>query len=113
MPSIELSWIRLEAEDGGILNRLPEAIVLPEGTRIEEALEKIGYAPDQIAVLIQSRAVSIFGHYATPALALHPGDRIEILDKLRFNPMESRRRRAAHKQHRPKGVRKSGLASPK
>lgn len=113
MPSIEISWIRLEEDDAGVLNRFPTAIQVPEGSSIESALALLGYNAEQIQDQIQTRGVSIFGQYATPGVLLHPGDRIEILDKLRFNPMESRRRRAAHKNQRSKGVRKSGLASPK
>ncbi|MFT0548348.1 RnfH family protein [Allopusillimonas ginsengisoli] len=42
----------------------------------------------------------IFGQVCAPERALQDGDRVEIYRPLNFDPMESRRRRAQHKQNR-------------
>ena len=46
--------------------------------------------------MLERRAVAIHGMYATESTILFEGDRLEILDELQFDPMESRRRRAQH-----------------
>lgn len=61
------------------------------------ALSVIGLNPAQATLLIQDKAVAVYGQYAADDTVLHEGDRLEILDALCFDPMESRRRRAQHK----------------
>lgn len=100
---IEVSWIRLNPEDPGVLTRLPQLISLQEGSTVLEGLLQIGLPQSTAHKLLKTRAVAIFGVYALESTLLHTGDRIEILDKLLADPMESRSRRVAHK-------RKLGLA---
>jgi uncharacterized protein len=90
-------WLELGSGDGGVLTTRPSAINLPEKATVEQALHAIGMDTERIAWLLKERAVAIYGLYATEGMMLHPGDRIEILDGLSFDPMESRRRRARHK----------------
>jgi uncharacterized protein len=75
---ILVQWLELKASDGGILTRIPATILLPSVSTVAQALNAIGL-------------------YATENTLLHDGDRLEILDDLKFDPMESRRRRARHK----------------
>lgn len=90
-------WLELGPGDDGVISASPTAINLPEKTTIEQALQAIGIDNARIARLLKERAVAVYGLYATGGTVLHPGDRIEILDGLNFDPMESRRRRAQHK----------------
>lgn len=94
---ITIEWIELHSHDPGVLNRKPAKLELPSGTVVPAALATLGYAPEQIDEMLSKRAVAVFGLYATAHTVLHAGDRLEILDTLQFNPMESRRRRQAHK----------------
>jgi uncharacterized protein len=101
--TIEVSWIRLNPEDPGVLTRAPQSLKLAVGATIVEGLLAAGIAENTAHRLIKSRSVAVFGVYALDSTVLYDGDRIEILDKLLGDPMESRSRRVAHK-------RKMGLA---
>jgi putative ubiquitin-RnfH superfamily antitoxin RatB of RatAB toxin-antitoxin module len=94
---ITIEWIRLQNTDSGVLNRGPDKLELPSRALVPAALLALGYTPSQIDAMLNKRAVAVFGLYATAHTVLHAGDRLEILDELQFNPMESRRRRQAHK----------------
>ncbi|MDH4395774.1 MAG: RnfH family protein [Limnobacter sp.] len=98
-----VSWIRLNPEDAGVLTRAPEPLELPVGATIVQGLLAAGIAQNTVHRLIKTRSVAVFGVYALDSTVLYEGDRIEILDKLLADPMESRSRRVAHK-------RKLGLA---
>lgn len=110
---MQCSWIWLDESDGGLVDRQATAFSLPTGARIEDALQTLGYSQAQTNLLLSQRAVSVFGLYARPQTTLHPGDRIEILDALRFDPMESRRRRAEHKAKNNAGVNQQTVAKPR
>lgn len=90
-------WLELCPGDGGVLTTSPHPLDLPEKTTVEQALFVIGLDEDRVASLFKERAVAVYGLYAKEGTILHPGDRIEILDGLSFDPMESRRRRAQQK----------------
>lgn len=94
---IQIQWLELKPEDGGVLTQAPHILTLPEGSTASAALRTIGWPEQRIAKLLERRAVAIYGMYATENTVLHEGDRLEILDELNFDPMESRRRRAQHK----------------
>lgn len=94
---ISIKWIELQSRDSGILNRQPQTLELPSGALVPAALAALGYSLAQVDEMLSKRAVAVFGLYATAHTVLHAGDRLEILDVLQFNPMESRRRRQAHK----------------
>lgn len=95
--TIKLSWIELTSQDTGILQRMPTHFTLPEGSTVGHALDALNFGQVK-EQLLKSRSVAVFGQYALAETLLHEGDRIEILDALRFDPKESRRRRAAHKE---------------
>lgn len=94
---IQIQWLELKPEDGGVLMQAPHILTLPEGSTASAALRTIGWPEQRIVTLLERRAVAIYGMYATENTVLHEGDRLEILDELNFDPMESRRRRAQHK----------------
>lgn len=94
---IRVEWIELKNTDDGVLTRSPETLQLAPGSTVPQALALIGLSADVITTLLQKRAIAVHGLYATDNTVLFGGDRIEILDELQFDPMESRRRRARHK----------------
>ena len=68
------------------------------GCTIEQALKQSGlYAgfPDLTNCI---EAVGVFGQVKSLSEIVTDGDRVEVYRRLNFDPMESRRRRAAHKQ---------------
>lgn len=69
-----------------------------QGTDIATAIKKSGFSDAFPDYPVQTPAVGIFGRRCDPAEVLEQGDRIEIYRPLRYDPMESRRRRAAHRK---------------
>ncbi|HEY1058693.1 MAG TPA: RnfH family protein [Limnobacter sp.] len=94
---MQVQWIELLPEDGGLLPKSPATLEVPDASTVEAVLRLLGRTSADIKALLEARAVSVYGVYASANTILHPGDRLEILDALRFNPMDSRRRRAQHK----------------
>jgi putative ubiquitin-RnfH superfamily antitoxin RatB of RatAB toxin-antitoxin module len=94
---IHVQWLELKPQDAGILTEPAKFLQLPANTTVGQALHAIGLDPVRIHNLLDQRAVAVYGLYATDNTVLHDGDRLEILDGLKFDPMDSRRRRAQHK----------------
>jgi putative ubiquitin-RnfH superfamily antitoxin RatB of RatAB toxin-antitoxin module len=94
---IQVQWLELKTKDPGVLTTLPEVLQLPPQSTVKQALLAIGLDPARVQQLLEQRAVAVFGLYATDKTVLFDGDRVEILDGLKFDPMDSRRRRAQHK----------------
>ncbi|HEX4856081.1 MAG TPA: RnfH family protein [Limnobacter sp.] len=92
-----IHWLELKPEMAGVITSSPSPLELPGGSTVGFALAAIGIKQDVATALLDSRAVAVFGQYASEDTVLHNGDRLEILDALSFDPMESRRRRAMHK----------------
>ncbi|MGE4339751.1 MAG: RnfH family protein [Pigmentiphaga sp.] len=67
------------------------------GATVAEAVAASGFAAAFPGVDPWAQGVGVFGLQRPAAFALRDGDRIEIYRPLTFDPMESRRRRAAHK----------------
>lgn len=61
---------------------------LPAGATIADALAACGLALDEVA------GYAVFGELVPPARPLRDGDRVELLEALRLDPKEARRRRA-------------------
>lgn len=107
MAEIAVSCILLGSEDGGCLLREPSGLRLQNGATVAEALLQFtGLSDADVAGLFSARRVAVFGVTAQAGDCLHEGDRIEVLDDLHFDPMESRRRRARHKAEQPKSRRR-------
>jgi len=94
---IRIQWIELKTADGGVLVREPDTMEVPSGCTVHQALVTLGHSQTRITELLANRAVAVYGMYANENTVLFEGDRLEILDELNFDPMESRRRRARHK----------------
>lgn len=74
-----------------------EALELPAGATVADALAASALASRLPAGEVDPERLAVFGHKATPATPLGDGDRIEILRPLQCDPKEVRRQRAAGK----------------
>ncbi|ANN66869.1 RnfH family protein [Bordetella bronchialis] len=72
-------------------------VELPAGATAAEAIAASGFMQDFPGVDPWRAGVGVFGRVVQPGYTLHDGDRVEIYRPLAFDPMESRRRRAAHR----------------
>lgn len=75
-------------------------LVLAAGATAAEAVAASGFAGRFPGIDPWLAGVGIFGHSTAPGRVLANGDRIEIYRALTFDPMESRRRRAAHRSRK-------------
>jgi len=74
------------------------AVTLPAGATVAQAIAASGFAAQFGGLDSYAVGVGIYGVKCAPEHALHDGDRVEIYRPLVFDPKESRRRRAAHKE---------------
>ena len=70
---------------------------LVAGTTVQQALQQSNLFQAFPELAEQTLAVGIFGRRVKNTQVLSDGDRIELYRPLRFDPKESRRRRAVHK----------------
>ncbi len=68
------------------------------GATLAEALHASGIRHEFPQVFAHEPAVGVFGRLCSLQEVLRPGDRVEVYRPLVFDPMESRRRRALHRQ---------------
>jgi putative ubiquitin-RnfH superfamily antitoxin RatB of RatAB toxin-antitoxin module len=72
-------------------------VTLAAGATVADAIAASGFTRDFPGVDPWKAGVGLYGHLTTPERTLEDGDRLEIYRPLTFDPMESRRRRAAHR----------------
>ncbi|WP_255474821.1 RnfH family protein [Pusillimonas sp. ANT_WB101] len=77
-----------------------KSLSLAFGTTVGQAISESGFFDCHPQYSRQALVVGIYGKACAPERQLLDGDRIEIYRPLNFDPMESRRRRAQHKQNR-------------
>ncbi len=75
-----------------------KAVTLPLGATVEQALQASGFADAFPDVAARHPVVGIYGQACSTERPLADGDRVEVYRPLVFDPMESRRRRALHRQ---------------
>lgn len=71
---------------------------LTSGATVQQALTQSGFFSEYPDFQPTTIKVGIYGQQCTLDRVLHDKDRIEIYRPLVFDPMESRRRRARHRQ---------------
>lgn len=76
------------------------ALRVPSGCSAIAAVHASGLV--ESAALSEPLSLGIFGRACQSDAPLNHGDRVEIYRELSYDPMESRRRRAAHRAQRPK-----------
>jgi len=72
-------------------------LTLTEHLTVGQTLERSGVFQDHPALDRDALSLGIFGQTCSPDRMVQAGDRIEIYRSLVFDPMQSRRRRAAHR----------------
>ena len=77
-----------------------EDLTLPAVSSVHDAIQSSGVLQRYPDVDLATARVGIFGKLKSLDSSLHHGDRVEIYRPLQADPMESRRRRAAHKTAR-------------
>jgi len=74
-----------------------ETLRVPKGTTLREVVQASGFSQRFPEVDMHALPLGVYGERCTPDRLVDDGDRVEIYRPLRFDPMESRRRRAAHR----------------
>ncbi len=77
-----------------------EDVTLPAVSSVHDAIQSSSVLQRYPDVELATARVGIFGKLKSLDSSLHHGDRVEIYRPLQADPMESRRRRAAHKTAR-------------
>ena len=80
--------MKIEAVDASEARPSPRLLTLPEGTRVAEVLERLGWAGRD------GWGVGVFGQEVSEDHVLQEGDRLELCPPLEMSPQEARRRRA-------------------
>ena len=73
-------------------------LALVSGTTVEQVILASGFEAEHPEVAWRVSGVGIFGKRVKPDDMVKAGDRLEIYRALVFDPKESRRRRALHRQ---------------
>lgn len=73
-------------------------LCLPAGSTAGQAVLTSGFARQFPHYPQQALAIGVYGQTCTTERVLCDGDRVEIYRPLTFDPMQSRRRRAAHRK---------------
>lgn len=94
--SVEVCYAR---PDRVFLRRL----YVPQGTTVEQAIVRSGVLQEVPELDLTQCRVGIYGKVKSLDALLRECDRIEIYRPLIADPMEARRRRAAHKEARKVG----------
>ncbi len=84
---------------------LPDAVfmqdvTIPAASAIQDAIQASDVLQRYPDLDLATVRVGVFGKLKSLDSVLHSGDRVEIYRPLQADPMESRRRRAAHKTGR-------------
>lgn len=75
-----------------------KVLAVPVGADVQTVLQRSGFAQAFPGYPVDAPAVGIFGRRCGLDETVSEADRIEIYRPLSFDPMESRRRRAAHRK---------------
>jgi len=70
---------------------------VPAGMTLRQVVEASGFARAFPDVDVQRLDLGVYGERSAPERLAVEGDRVELYRPLHFDPMESRRRRAAHR----------------
>lgn len=70
------------------------------GDTVEDAIRMSGLLRSFPEFIHAPPALGVFGRACSLQQVLQPGDRVEVYRPLVFDPMESRRRRARHRERR-------------
>ena len=86
-----------------------QTLDVPEGCTVGQAVELSGFAAAFPEFTDHPPATGVFGERCDDRRILREDDRVELYRPLVFDPLESRRRRAAHRQqHKQPSPARSG-----
>ena len=74
-----------------------KSLTLPQGASVNDALQASGLAVDYPELFSDPVSTGIYGVACAADHILADADRVEVYRALRFDPKESRRRRALHR----------------
>lgn len=94
--------MRIEIVFAGATELWRQSLDVPQGATAGEALAASDFARVFPEYADPAPALGIYGERCEPERVLALNDRIEIYRPLVFDPLESRRRRAQHRQARKK-----------
>jgi putative ubiquitin-RnfH superfamily antitoxin RatB of RatAB toxin-antitoxin module len=80
--------VRVEVVRAWPRRHLSVRLELPSGATVADAVRECGFGLEGVA------GHAVYGEAAAPARVLRDGDRVELLEALRMDPKEARRRRA-------------------
>lgn len=80
------------------LHQTVRAVEVPEGARLQEAIDASGILAEHPEAVGLPAGVAVWGRRADPADPVREGDRIEIQRPLVADPKDSRRARAERKR---------------
>ncbi|MFC3339000.1 RnfH family protein [Paracandidimonas soli] len=83
-----------------------QTLEVAAGSTIQQALQGSDFHREFPDISQSTLETGIYGQACSPDRIVAEGDRIEIYRPLRFDPMESRRRRAEHKRRQQAQSRK-------
>src|SRR5690554_4935521 len=98
MTNTHSSFVRVHvvfAEPGMVWQK---TLSLPNGATVGQAFAQSGFMQECPDLATQVAGLGVYGQRCPETHLLNDGDRVELYRGLRFDPKESRRRRAAHKQ---------------
>ncbi|MFZ4289691.1 RnfH family protein [Variovorax sp. HJSM1_2] len=81
-----------------------QALVLPAGAKVADALAAAGLAAETAACAKGELQAGVWGRAASLQKVLHDGDRVEVYRKLRVDPKVARRERFASQGARGAGL---------
>ena len=81
---------------------------VPEGATVGQALALSGFAAEFPEFTDHPPATGVYGERCDACRVLREDDRVELYRPLVFDPLESRRRRAAHRQDAAQRPARSG-----
>ncbi|MFT0531805.1 RnfH family protein [Castellaniella hirudinis] len=74
-----------------------KALDVPEGATAGQAVALSGFAREFPEYTDRPLAMAVYGERCDAQRVLHESDRVELCRPLVFDPLETRRRRAAHR----------------
>ena len=90
--------MKIEVVDASTSRPQVQALTLPEGARVSEALACYGWTEPEAGK--GEWGFGVFGQEVSLGHVLREGDRLEICPPLEMSPQEARRRRAAAEKGR-------------
>jgi len=74
-----------------------ESVRVPAGSTLLDAVQASGFSDHFPELDVHALPLGVYGARSASTRVVTDGDRVEIYRALTFDPMESRRRRAAHR----------------